>query len=333
MSDESEALVETYRAALFDLDGVVYLGPSAVPGAAEGIQELRHRGTQIGYVTNNAARRPATVVEHLTELGVPAELADVVTSAQAGARMLTEQLPAGSRILVVGTQALADEVAAVGMAPVWTLQDEPVAVIQGYDPQMTWPRLDDACRAIQGGAAWFATNTDSTRPTDTGLVPGAGAQIAAVQVAVTTQPLVAGKPCTPLLEETMRRLGTSEAIFVGDRLDTDVMGAVAVGMDSLFVFTGAHGKADLLAADESCRPTAIGHDLRALLAPARIAELGESEARCNGVRARVENGRVRLDDIPSEREGQLDALWAVLQLVWRDTTLDADVVNQLDLLP
>lgn len=326
-------LVDGYEAALFDLDGVVYLGPTAVEGAPEGIAALKEHGTRIGYVTNNAARPPQVVVDQLTHLGVPAVLADVVTSAQAGARMLRDQLPQGSRVLVVGTQALADEVSAVGMVPVLQSSEEPVAVIQGYDPQMTWPRLDDACHAVQAGASWFATNTDSTRPTDKGLVPGAGSQIACVQATVTVAPQVAGKPCPPLLLETLRRLGTEKAIFVGDRLDTDVMGAVAVGMDSLFVFTGAHGKRDLVAAGVDARPTAIGYDLRALLAEPRTAQVTGDSATCGEQVARVVDGAVMLDTVPSEREAQLDALWAILQLVWATPGLDASIVEKLDQLP
>lgn len=324
------ALVDAYEAALFDLDGVVYLGPQAVPGAAEGIAALKERGTKVGFVTNNAAREPQVVVNQLVGLDVPAELSDVVTSAQAGARMLAEQLETGSRVLVVGTPALAAEVEAVGMHPVWSSAEQPVALIQGYDPQMTWPRLDDACVAVQAGATWFATNTDTTRPTDKGLVPGAGAQIQAVAVTTAVRPQVAGKPFPPLLQETLRRLETDRAIFVGDRLDTDVMGAVAVGMDSLFVFTGAHGKHDLVQADEKSRPTAIGHDLRALLDPPRQVRLESGSCRVGGQLASLSDGRVVLEEVPSGREQQLDALWAILQLVWANPGVDAAVVDQLD---
>ncbi|GAA1396206.1 HAD-IIA family hydrolase [Luteococcus peritonei] len=329
----SAPLVEAYEAALFDLDGVVYLGPAPVEGAPEGIQELKRRGTQVGFVTNNAARRPQVVVDQLVGLGVPAELSDVVTSAQAGARMLAEQLPRGSKVLVVGTEALAAEVEQAGMVPVSTSEEEPVAVIQGYDPQMTWPRIDDACVALQRGATWFATNTDSTRPTDKGLVPGAGAQIAAVGYTVKVSPQVAGKPFPPLLQETMRRMGTEQAVFVGDRIDTDIMGAVAVGMDSLFVFTGAHGKHDLLQAGPEGRPTHIGYDLRALLQPARTVEVQAQVARCGDQEARLDQGAVQLAAIPSDREGQLDALWAVLNLVWANPGVTAEVVDQLSELP
>lgn len=326
-------LADSHDAALFDLDGVVYLGPAAVPGAAEGLAALRELGCQVGFVTNNAAREPQAVVDQLVGLGIEAELTDVVTSAQAGSRLLAEQLPQGSKVLVVGTEALAAEVSAVGMVPVWSSSEQPVAVIQGYDPQMTWPRIDDACLALQQGAAWFATNTDSTRPTDRGLVPGAGAQIAAVGFTVKVSPQVAGKPYPPLLNETMRRMGSSTPIFVGDRIDTDIMGAVEVGIGSLFVFTGAHGKHDLLQAGPEGRPTHIGHDLRALLEEPRTVELDQDQARCRGQLARLVDGRIDLETVPTEREHQLDALWAVLQLAWATGTDQADVVDQLTELP
>lgn len=331
-TEQASVLVDAYDAALFDLDGVVYLGPAPVEGAPEGITALRERGTKVGFVTNNAARPPQVVVDQLTSLGVPSELGDVVTSAQAGARMLAEQLPEGSKVLVVGTQALADEVQALGLQPVWSSEDEPVAVVQGYDPGMTWPRLDDACYAIQHGATWFATNTDATRPTDKGIVPGAGTQIAAVQATTTVRPQVAGKPCPPLLHETLRRLDAKQAIFVGDRLDTDIQGAVAVGLDSLFVFTGAHGKHDLATAGVDARPTHIGHDLRALLEPAREAQLAADACLCRGQRAVLRDGVVRLEQVPAEREEQLDGLWAELQLLWAHPGTTSADLDQLDTL-
>lgn len=309
-------LVDGYQTALFDLDGVVYLGPQAVPGAAEGIDGLRERGTRIGFVTNNAARRPVTVVEHLNSLGVTATQEDVVTSSQAIARMMADELPAGALVLVCGTDALAEEVASVGLTPVWDLTQQPAAVVQGYSPSLEWSQLDAACHAIQRGAVWYATNPDLTRPTDQGLVPGVGAQIAAVASAVTAQPKVAGKPFPPLLEETMRRMDTRACIFVGDRIDTDIMGANGVGIDSLFVFTGAHGVRDLLEADEIGRPTAIGWDLRALLQPRREVQVDADGATCGGQRASVVDGTVTIEPVPASREDQLDALWAVLQLVW-----------------
>lgn len=313
----SVELIDAHDAALFDLDGVIYLGPAPVGGAAEGVSALRDRGVRIGFVTNNAARTPGHVVAHLNELGVSAELGDVVTAAQAVARVAGAELPAGAPVLVVGTDALAAELTAVGLTLVTDWREQPAAVVQGYDPTMTQARLDAAGFAIQRGSVWFASNTDATRPTDLGLVPGAGSQIASVAVAVDIDPIVAGKPYRPLMDETVARLGASRPIFVGDRLDTDIAGANGVGMASLFVFTGAHGKADLAAADALHRPTHLGFDLRALLAPARTVTPTDGGARCGAAEATVTGATLALAGPLTTVEEQLDALAAALSVIWR----------------
>ncbi|MGO1973206.1 MAG: HAD-IIA family hydrolase [Propionibacteriaceae bacterium] len=323
---EPNALVDGYDAALFDLDGVVYLGPEPVPGAADGLARLRRRDVTIGFVTNNAARPPVAVARHLVDLGIDAQAEDIVTAAQAGAALLGEHVPAGAPVLVVGTEALATEVRRVGLRVVTRLDQHPVAVIQGYDPQLQWSDLSLAAHAIQRGALWVATNTDSTRPTDLGLVPGNGAAVAVVGTAVDREPLVAGKPYRPLMEATLRRTGAAQAIFVGDRLDTDVAGAVAVGIDSLFVLTGAHGLADLVEAGPDQRPTHLGADLSALLDPARRAELAGDEVRCGRVTASVREGAAVLTGDLDTDEALLDGAWALAQLAWQY----ADAGHSLD---
>ncbi len=324
-------LIDRYDAALFDLDGVIYLGSEAVVGAPEGMAALRKLGVKVAFVTNNAARPPQTVVDHLVSLEIEAHLTDVVTSAQAGARMLKERLEPGSTVFVVGTEALADEIRAVGLKVVYEIDPTPDAVIQGYDPEMTQPRLDLGGLAIQNGATWFVTNTDSTRPLPEGLVGGAGAQIDAMANVTDQIPEAAGKPCPPLMHETVRRLETERPIFVGDRIDTDIMGAVGVGMDSLFVFTGVHGVRDLVEAGPEGRPTHVGYDIRALVEPTRMAELEKNRCVCREQVATVQDGKIEVT-VPRDVEEQLDALWAVLQLSWQDPSLDASVVTRFDKL-
>ena len=324
----TEALIDRYDAALFDLDGVLYLGPVAVPGAAEGVAGLRERGVKLGFVTNNAARPPEAVTEQLTALGMPCVAEDVVTSGQALIAMLRRELPAGSKVFVAGTQALADQATAAAFQVVGSFRDEPVAVLQGYHPHAGWQMFNEAAHAIQRGAVWYASNTDSTRPTELGLVPGAGSQIGVVATSVEVTPRVAGKPYPPLLNETVLRLATSNPIFVGDRCDTDIEGAHNVGMDSLFVLSGVHGKSDLVNAKPARRPTWIGQDVRALLAPAREARLEAGSAVCGEVTASVEGRAVVLSVVPVDLAGQLDALWALLQLAWADGNLDATAALQ-----
>ncbi len=259
-------LITAYDAALFDLDGVIYLGPDAIPAAPQTLAELRRLGTRVGFVTNNAARSPGTVAEHLRQLSIEAAAHDVVTSAQASARLLAERFVPGTAILVLGTSALAAEVEAMGLRPVRSAADHPAAVLVGFDPTLTWTDLNEACHAVQSGAVWYGCNPDLTRPTERGLAIGLGAMLQAMGEALPGQePVLAGKPYRPLLDETVRRLGTRRPIFVGDRLDTDILGANHAQMDSLFVLTGSHGPIDLLLAPPDQRPTWIAADVAGLL--------------------------------------------------------------------
>ncbi len=327
-------LIDGYDTALFDLDGVIYLGPLPIEGAAEGVAGLHERGKRVGFVTNNAARSADTVAEHLRDLGIPASVDEVLTSAQAGARMLAQHVEAGSNILVVGTSALVAEIQAVGFNTVTTADDEPVAVIQGYDPNLAWSSINEACVAIQSGAEYFATNLDRNRPTERGLVPGAGPQIDAVRSCVLAKPMTAGKPDRPLLDEAVRRWSAKRPIFIGDRIDTDIVGANNVDMDSLFVFTGAHGRLDLLAAGPRQRPTYIGGDLQALFDEPRVAKVSGNRAICRSAEATVVGSEIRLDVPGGDMEDQLDALWAVAQLSWSQPGVDyTRALDELDLIP
>lgn len=310
------AVIDVYDAALFDLDGVVYLGPVAVAGAPEGISGLRDRGVRVGFVTNNAARSPGVVADHLVELGIAAEAADVVTSAQAAAHLVRARFGAGTRVLVVGGEGVRDALAEAGLTGVDSAEDDPAAVVQGFGFDLTWQQLNEAAIAIQRGAHWVATNTDPTRPTDRGLVPGNGAAVAAVQMAVTAIPEVAGKPYRPLLDDTVTRLGVSRPIFVGDRLDTDIAGAIAAGLDSMLVLSGSHGAPELLAADSLSRPTHLGRDLRALLEPAKFVIERDGAYQCGGATARLVDGRIELEGVAPILT---DALWAAAHLAWAAT--------------
>lgn len=327
----SERLVDSYDAVFFDLDGVIYLGDHAVEGAVEAISALRGLGTPVMYVTNNAARSSQTVVDHLRQLGFEATLDNVLTSAQVAVKFIADDLPAGARVLVSGSQNLVDLIAEVGFVPVDSADDQPVAVVQGYDPHMTWPRLDEAALAIQRGARWYATNNDGSRPTDRGLVPGAGGAIAAVAAAVGGEPTIFGKPYLPMLAEATRRTGARRPLFVGDRIDTDIAGAANAGMDSLMVFTGAHGKADLVAAGPGERPTHLGADLSALLQPARVVQHENGWARCGAQVVEVVGHSLRLDRRPGSQSEQFDALAAIAWLAWAHPALRAEgALDQLD---
>jgi HAD superfamily hydrolase (TIGR01450 family) len=307
------AVVDSYDAVLFDLDGVIYLGPVAVAGAAEGIAQLHDRGTKIGFVTNNAARPPDTVADHLVELGIPATAADVITSAQAAAHLLVNRFGAGARILAVGGDGVTAALDEAGLVAVRSADDDPVAVIQGYGFDLKWQELNEAAIAIHRGSHWVATNVDPTRPTDRGLVPGNGAAVTAVKMAVHAEPEVAGKPYRPLLDDTVERLAARHPLFVGDRLDTDIAGAVNAGLDSMLVLSGSHRAEELLAAAPGERPTHVGEDLRALLRPVLIVSQTNGEFRCGQAAASAVDGHLIVHRNASSR---IEAIWVAACATW-----------------
>jgi HAD superfamily hydrolase (TIGR01450 family) len=286
---------DAYDVALLDLDGVVYRGPHAVPHAVEALAAARARGMALAYVTNNAARTPDTVAGHLTELGVPARPEDVVTSAQAAARLVAERVPPASPVLVVGGEGLEVALRERGLAPVRSADDGPVAVVQGFAPDVDWALLAEAAYAVARGLPWIASNADLTVPTARGIAPGNGALVGVVRAATGAEPEVAGKPELPLHRETILRTGARHPLVVGDRLDTDIEGAVRGGVDSLLVLTGVTGAAELLDAPAHRRPTYLAADLRALLVPVVTARREDGAYVCEGWRAVVTDGRLELD--------------------------------------
>ncbi|HWS93822.1 MAG TPA: HAD hydrolase-like protein, partial [Mycobacterium sp.] len=216
------------------------------------------------YITNNASRSADEVASHLRDLGFTATGDDVVTSAQSAAHLLADQLPPESRVLIVGTDALANEIAAVGLCPVRRYDDNPVAVVQGLSTTTGWPDLAEAALAIRAGALWVAANVDPTLPTERGLLPGNGSLVAALRAATGAEPRVAGKPAPRLLTDAVARGDFRAPLVIGDRLDTDIEGANAAKLPSLMVLTGVNTAWDAVYAEPARRPTYIGHDLRSL---------------------------------------------------------------------
>jgi glycerol-1-phosphatase len=268
-------LLTEYDALLLDLDGTVYRGPEAVPGAVDAIRTSRQRGTGIRFVTNNASRSPAHVAAHLTKLGFDAADEEVNTSSQAGAAVLAERLNQGDTILVVGARALVDEVTAVGLTTTRTFSPDVAAVVQGHSPDTGWPLLAEACLAIRAGALWVACNVDATLPTERGLLPGNGSMVAALRAATDVEPVVAGKPARPLMDQAIRSANSRRPLVVGDRLDTDIAGASTADLDALLVLTGVATPAELLAAPTPLRPRYLSADLSGLLSPISEVEIGK----------------------------------------------------------
>jgi HAD superfamily hydrolase (TIGR01457 family) len=256
-------LLDRHDLLLADLDGTLYQGREAIPGAVDAVRAAGDRGVRTLYVTNNASRSPGDVAAHLAELGYPAEADDVATSSQAAAALLAEQLPDGAKVLVVGTAALVAEISAVGLTPADTAAGA-TAVVQGLDPQLRYATLAEACIALRAGAVWVACNVDPTLPSERGPLPGNGSLVAVLRTATRLEPQVAGKPAPALMQTAARRVGASAPLVVGDRLDTDIQGGRAAGMATLLVLTGVSDAAELLAAPPEARPDYVGTDLAAL---------------------------------------------------------------------
>ncbi|RIQ16046.1 HAD-IIA family hydrolase, partial [Jiangella rhizosphaerae] len=305
--DAVQSLTQTYDVALLDLDGVVYIGAHPVPHAPESLQRARAAGMRLAFVTNNASRPPERVAAHLTEIGVEARADEVVTSAQAAARLLAEQLPSGSKVLVVGGEGLDVALREQDLVPVSGADDGPVAVVQGFSPTVDWPMLAEGTYAVASGLPWVATNTDPVVPTDRGRAPGNGTLVDAIRTATGREPVVAGKPEPPMHREAMLRSGATRPLVVGDRLDTDVEGANAADADSLLVLTGVTDPIDLVFAPPRLRPTYVGHDLRALQEPGEALSVRAGAAKVGDWQAVVDGGALRLTRVtaaaPAEEAG------------------------------
>ncbi|MCW2786215.1 MAG: hypothetical protein JWP74_2732 [Marmoricola sp.] len=258
------ALHSRYDVAVLDLDGVVYIGDRAVGGAADALAAARVAGMHLAFVTNNAARPPGDVAAHLIELGIEASPQDVVTSAQAAARLIAAEVPPASVVYVIGGPGLHDALREHGLVPTTDVDDDPVAVVQGYGPDMPWRQVINGALLVRRGVPWVASNLDSTVPTPYGPGPGNGTLVSLVATYADRVPVVAGKPEPPLFRETLARVGGERPLVVGDRLDTDIDGAIAVEWDSLLVMSGVTVLEDLASLAPEHRPTYIGADLGCL---------------------------------------------------------------------
>ena len=333
LGHSKDPLWDAYDVAMLDLDGVVYIGGGAVPGAPEDLAAARKAGMHLAYVTNNASRTPATVAEHLRELGIDVVDEDVVTSAQAAARLLAEQLPEGAAVFVIGGKGLEVALTEQGLRPVQDRDADPLAVVSGFHPDLLWSTVIEGAILVRSGLPWVASNTDMTVPTPHGPGPGNGALVDVVARFAERNPVVAGKPQRPLFEETLRRVGGERPLVVGDRLDTDIEGANATGYDSLLVMTGVTGLEQLVAARPELRPTYVAADLSGLGRPQASPEVDGDEASSAGWRARVRDGSLSVDGTGTG-DGAVDAWWQVVATTaWRhlDTTGEPVNVQRLQL--
>ncbi|WP_426006925.1 HAD-IIA family hydrolase [Paenarthrobacter sp. NyZ202] len=318
----ADALIASFDAVLSDLDGVVYAGPHAIPGAVESLKRLESVGVGLGYVTNNASRTPAQVAAHLRELGAPAEDHQVVSSSQAAGELLASRLPAGAHVLITGSAALAHEIELVGLKPVHSAAENPVAVVQGFNPDIGWKDLAEASYVVAGGAEWFATNTDMSIPQARGMAPGNGTLVAAVAAATGKRPLVAGKPEAPLFHSAAKRLKASRPLVVGDRLDTDILGGNRAGFATAAVLTGVDTRESILAARTEERPDYVIAGLGDLYVPYPEVINDGGRFRCGDASAVASDGTVTVSGTDSD----LDA-WRAACAAWWAAVPDSAVAK------
>lgn len=319
LATSPQPLCQDYDLAMLDLDGVVYIGTDAVPGAVSVLSAAREAGMVLAYVTNNAARPPADIAAHLRELGMPGvKDSDVVTSAQAVAHLVSDAVPEGSEILVVGGLGLYEALAERGLRGVDTFGKDTVAVVQGFHPDVSWRLLAEGTYAVSAGLPWFASNLDMSVPTARGIAPGNGALVQLISGATGKRPVAAGKPETALFAETTERVAGVRPLVVGDRLDTDIEGAANVGVDSLAVLTGVSDLQSIADAEGKQRPTFVSPDLRGLLAAHLPVLIEGEEASCGAATLRVRDGSVEV----RSRGDDIENIRAALTLAWtyRDRT-------------
>lgn len=331
----SGRLSDVHDLAMLDLDGVVYVGPAAVPGAAEHLAAARSAGQRIAFITNNASRSARVVAQHLTDLGVSATAGDVVTSAQAAARLVLDRWGPGAHVVCLGGEGLRGALLALGLVPV-DVGDEAAAVVSGYGPEVRWSEITRAAIRIREGLPWVASNADGTFPTAEGLAPGHGVLVAMLSGFTGVSPVVAGKPERPLLDETVRRVGGERPLMVGDRLDTDIEGANRLGMASLLVLTGVTRLPELVAAGPELRPSHLAADLGGLTS---IHRAPRRDPGPDGAwRLGVWSGRIRGGALRLERTGRsVDTLgadvdaedgWRVAAMAsWEHLDATGDVVD------
>jgi phosphoglycolate/pyridoxal phosphate phosphatase family enzyme len=269
------------RLVIFDLDGVIYRGRQPVPGAAELVARLRSAGLLIRFATNNSMATRAAYVPRLVEMGVAAQMEEIVTSTSATIDHLRAHLPQVSRVMAVGAAGMVDELSAAGFdvvaaaeAVTATYDGGPLdaaydAVVAGLDPSFDFRRLAAASTAIRSGARFIATNADLRYPTPTGFLPGAGSIVAAIRAASGEKPLVIGKPEPGIFTAILEGAGVQaeEAVAIGDNPDADMVAAHRAGMRSILVLTGVADAALAATLEGERRPDHVAKD------PGEVADL------------------------------------------------------------
>lgn len=324
------SVASSYDAALLDLDGTIYEGGAAIPNALEGLTEA---ALPMVFITNNASRAPQTVADQLNELGYDVHAEDVMTSAQAAIEMAAEVIEPGSNVFVLGAESFKQLAREAGYTVVDSADDNPAAVFQGLNREMTWKQMSEAALAVSRGAHYLVSNLDTTLPSERGFLVGNGSVAAAISTTTGVAPLSAGKPKPPMFIKAAERLGAKSPLAIGDRLDTDIAGGNAAKVDTFMVVTGVSTHMDVVAAPPEHRPTLIGADMTALnreLDQARPAPQAGFTARYDDAEAGVivlSGGDTEDPRLANPAEAAVAALLTVVDVVWNSEAGRAGAVE------
>jgi glycerol 3-phosphatase-2 len=302
-------LIDQYDGLLLDLDGVVYRGNLPISEAIETIEKLSTKFS-IGYVTNNASRTQEQIAQQLRGFGLALDESQVISSAMAAAEMLAEQV--SGKVLVIGGDGLRKAVSDHGFEVVSSADDGPAAVIQGFSPAIGWKDLAEASYAINNGAFWLATNQDWTIPLERGIAPGNGTLVSAVHTAVGRLPEFAGKPARKIFDTAKKQLNMSNPLFIGDRIDTDILGANNAGIDSALVFTGIATGKETISAAKGSRPTYLLESVSEILEKYKAPKKTKYGYKSGSAQVELLGNKVRLINSGS----RIDVLRAACSVVW-----------------
>jgi len=236
----SEKLAKV-RNLLIDMDGVLYRGSTGLPGGPELMRFMAQHDINYLMLTNNSTLTPDAFVGRLGGMGIDVPVERIMTSGTATAEYLGTLAPKGTKVNVVGEQGLVDVLASYGFE---IAGRDAEYVVCGWDKTITYEKLKTACLAIRSGATFIGTNADKTYPIEDGLIPGAGSILACLITATDTVPTVVGKPETRIYEMALQVLGArpEETAMLGDRLDTDILGACRAGITTIMVLTGVNNR-------------------------------------------------------------------------------------------
>lgn len=329
-----QPLSTVFDLGLVDLDGVAYRGHEPIEYAAEGLEAARRAGMTLTFVTNNASREPSDVADQLTSLDIPTTPEQVLTAAQACAKLVAATVAPGAKVLVVGGKGLHTAIAEAGFEIVATADESPVAVAQGFGPHLGWADLAEAAYAVQRGAVHVASNLDLSLPTARGYAPGNGSLVGAVVAATGQTPISAGKPSSAMYDMAVTAAAAKNVLVVGDRLDTDLAGARSGGYIGFHVLTGVSSGRDDVLAIPGERPHLIAADLRGLQESHVAPTLHDGWWVSGDAGARVVGSSL---EVRGSGIDGVDAVRAACAAVWSHVdaggTIDAESVPEFVITP